>query len=61
MGLALIPHVYSDSSGARGIARRAGSGKVSHLETKDLWVQAAVKESAAVNAADTPFCINARE
>ena len=34
---------YSDSSAARGIIHRAGLGKLRHLETGYLWLQAAVK------------------
>ena len=35
--------LYSDSSAARGIIHRAGLGKLRHLETGYLWLQAAVK------------------
>ena len=35
--------IYSDSSAARGIIHRAGLGKLRHLETGYLWLQAAVK------------------
>ena len=35
--------IYTDSSAARGIIHRAGLGKLRHLETGYLWLQAAVK------------------
>ena len=35
--------LYTDSSTARGIIHRAGLGKLRHLETGYLWLQAAVK------------------
>ena len=35
--------LYTDSSAARGIICRAGLGKLRHLETGYLWLQAAVK------------------
>ena len=35
--------LYTDSTAARGIIHRAGLGKLRHLETGCLWLQAAVK------------------
>ena len=35
--------LYTDSSAARGIIHRAGLGKLRHLETGYLWLQAAMK------------------
>ena len=35
--------LHTDSSAARGIIHRAGLGKLRHLETGYLWLQAAVK------------------
>ena len=35
--------LYTDSSAARGIIHRVGLGKLRHLETGYLWLQAAVK------------------
>ena len=35
--------LFSDSSAARGIIHRAGLGKLRHLETGYLWLQAAAK------------------
>ncbi|CAK0839054.1 unnamed protein product [Prorocentrum cordatum] len=37
--------VLSDSSAARGICNRQGSGKVRHLSAKDLWVQSFFRDS----------------
>ena len=35
--------LYTDSSAARGIINRVGLGKLRRLETRYLWLQAAVK------------------
>ncbi|CAK0856446.1 unnamed protein product [Prorocentrum cordatum] len=37
--------VLSDSSAARGICNRQGSGKVRHLSAKDLWVQSVFRDN----------------
>jgi hypothetical protein len=34
--------IYTDSSAANGVVHRQGSGKVKHLECRQLWVQDAV-------------------
>ncbi len=34
----------TDSSAARGISLRFGSGRVRHLRTQDLWIQERVRE-----------------
>ena len=39
LGMALSGEVYTDSSAALGISKRAGIGKVRHLRTQGLWVQ----------------------
>jgi hypothetical protein len=36
--------IYMDSSAARAIFRRKGCGRIRHLETKLLWVQAALAD-----------------
>ena len=36
--------IASDSSAARGICTRAGSGKVRHLSIKELWIQEAYRK-----------------
>lgn len=36
--------LHMDSSGAKSMASRRGVGKVRHIETKWLWLQAAVAE-----------------
>ena len=38
-------HVLLDSSAARGILSRRGTGRVRHLSTKILWAQDAVAEA----------------
>ena len=43
LGLHASIILYTDSSAARGITHRAGLGKLRHLETGYLWLQAAVK------------------
>ena len=40
--------VFSDSSAARGMVRRTGTGKVRHVEAKYLWAQAKVRDKAIV-------------
>ena len=37
-------HLLSDSSAARGILARRGTGRIRHLETQTLWVQKAVQD-----------------
>jgi hypothetical protein len=39
LGLKMGGELYTDSSAALGIAKRAGIGKVRHLRTQGLWVQ----------------------
>ena len=43
LGVSASITLYTDSSAARGIIHRAGLGKLRHLETGYLWLQAAVK------------------
>ena len=43
LGIAAKIVLYTDSSAARGIIHRAGLGKLQHLETGYLRLQAAVK------------------
>ena len=43
LGIEASVTLFSDSSAARGIIHRAGLGKLRHLETGYLWLQAAVK------------------
>ena len=69
IGLHVSVTLFSDSSAARGIIRRAGLGKLRHLETGYLWLQAAVakkrlqvrKVSGTENPADlfTKYLTNA--
>ena len=40
--LTLNARLHTDSTGARGIASRRGSGKVRHVETPTLWLQSLV-------------------
>lgn len=35
----------TDSSAARGIVRRSGSGRVKHIEARSFWLQERVRES----------------
>ena len=41
IGMQLEVTIASDSSAARGICTRTGSGKVRHLSIKELWIQEA--------------------
>ena len=43
MGMEASITLFTDSSAARGIIHRAGLGKLRHLETGYLWLQAPVK------------------
>ena len=43
LGMRASITLFTDSSAARGIIHRAGLGKLRHLETGYLWLQAAVK------------------
>ena len=36
--------LYTDSSAAKSFASRRGLGKMRHVQVKELWLQAAVKE-----------------
>ena len=43
LGIRVSVVFFTDSSAARGIIHRAGLGKLRHLETGYLWLQAAVR------------------
>ena len=43
MGFTVAATLLTDSSAARGIARREGVGKVRSLEARVLWLQQAIK------------------
>ena len=38
-GISLKIEVYTDASAAKGIAMRAGLGKIRHHDTSQLWLQ----------------------
>ena len=40
--------IHTDSSAARGVVMRTGSGKLKHLSTKQLWIQEYVSEGSVV-------------
>jgi hypothetical protein len=60
LGLKINVVLHTDSSGAKSMASRRGAGRVRHIETKWLWLQAAVanglikleKVAGTVNPAD---------
>ncbi len=58
VGMDTTVTLYSDSSAARGIIHRTGLGKLHHLETGYLWLQAAVAKKRLsvrkVNGAEDP-------
>jgi hypothetical protein len=58
IGMETTVTLYSDSSAARGIIHRTGLGKLRHLETGYLWLQAAVAKKRLlvrkVNGAENP-------
>ena len=45
--------LHVDSSACKGMILRAGTGKVKHLSTKQLWIQAAT-ESHGINVCKIP-------
>ena len=44
LGLPTKMRVFMDSSAARGVFQRQGTGRIRHLEVKSLWVQQALKQ-----------------
>ena len=54
IGMQLEVTIASDSSAARGISARTGSGKVRHCSIKELWIQEAYrKEEFQLVSVDT--------
>ena len=45
MDIELAMKIYGDSSAAKGTLARQGSGKVKHLDTKQLWLQERIKKN----------------
>ena len=43
----------TDSSGARGIIKRSGSGRVKHLDTRWLWLQERYRKKEVAVGAST--------
>ena len=43
-GITIGMEVKTDASAAKGIAHRTGLGKLRHLETSQLWIQAKVAD-----------------
>ena len=56
-GKELFLEVFTDSNAAKGIVQRSGSGKVKHLEAKQLWVQEVV-ETKEVTVTKVPRELN---
>ena len=57
VGLEMDIELNSDSSAARGIAKRAGLGKTRHLDVCHLWLQAKVADqSPNQGCAGNPKC-----
>ena len=44
IGIKVALHLKGDSSASHGTLHRMGSGKVKHLETKQLWLQERVQK-----------------
>jgi hypothetical protein len=44
MSLEMKVRVRTDSSAAKGVVKRSGSGKMKHLAAKDLWIQEVVRK-----------------
>ena len=61
LNISAHPELLGDSSACFGTLHREGTGRVKHLEIKQLWLQAKIKEGALtftkipreVNAADS--------
>ena len=51
---------FCDSSAARGIASRAGVGKMKHLQVRQLWIQEVVREGRA-SVSWIPRCNNSAD
>ena len=52
--LAYVGHrVFSDATGALGLVRRCGLGRVPHLAVSDLWMQAKLADGT-LEVAKTP-------
>jgi hypothetical protein len=52
-GFTVVATVGTDSTAAKGICSRLGTGKIRHLETRCLWVQERVR-SKEINIAKVP-------
>ena len=63
-GFKVLTVLLTDSSAARGMLRRQGVGKVRHLESATLWVQARVKDGklkvGTVRGSDNPADIGTK-
>ncbi len=44
MGLKMKVRVRTDSSAAKGVVKRSGSGKMKHMAAKHLWIQEVVRQ-----------------
>ena len=54
LGLVTKLRVFSDSSAARGMVARSGSGRVKHIETRYLWIQDRVRRrQLTIESVDT--------
>ena len=65
MDFAVVATIASDSSAARGIARREGVGRVKHLSTRCLWAQQVFKRKlfnlAVVLGTENPADLGTKE
>jgi hypothetical protein len=48
LGIVAVLTVSTDSSAAKAFASTRGLGRMRHLEVKDLWIQALVKQGRIV-------------
>ncbi len=54
MGMTMKVRVRTDSSAAKGIVKRSGSGKMKHMAAKHHWIQEVVRQGIVdVTAIDT--------
>ena len=43
VNLSIVIHLGTDSSAAKSFVNRRGSGKMRHIEVRDLWLQKEVR------------------
>ena len=57
LGISISINMFGDSSAAKGTLSRQGSGKIKHLETKQLWLQEKIL-SGVISYTKIPRSVN---